>query len=152
MQNCLGSWLKGKGNNEMRMWMCNPIILCNKHLLGEHVEHHMFVGSINNKISMNGYIDNNLLEILSLFNRHDALVHELLRRHYIHRSPLLDFTYDHLEQRIVEYNIDRRKSLDALTTRCERCYNNAMKVYNANIDMLDAFYKESKTIEEWSVF
>lgn len=151
MENCLGSWLK-KGNNEMRMWMCNPLILCNNHLLGEHVEHHMFVGSINKKISMTGYIDNNLLEILSLFNRHDALVHELTRRHYIHKSPLPEFTYNHLNRHIVEYTIDRRKSLDALTTRCPKCYENALKVYNANIDMLDAFYKETKTISEWSVF
>ena len=30
----------------MRMWMVNPGFMCNKHLLGEHVECHMLVGHL----------------------------------------------------------------------------------------------------------
>ena len=45
----------------MRMWMVDPKIMCRKHLLGEHVEHHMFVGTINKRISIVGYLRDNLL-------------------------------------------------------------------------------------------
>jgi hypothetical protein len=30
----------------MRMWMVNPRIMCGNHLLGEHLETHMFYGII----------------------------------------------------------------------------------------------------------
>ena len=46
----------------MRMWNVNPKTLCRKHLLGEHLEIHMFVGSINKKISMKGYLEKGFLE------------------------------------------------------------------------------------------
>ncbi len=54
----------------MRQWLCDPKILCNKHLLGEHVEHHMFVGTLKAKKNVDGYVRNNLLEISSL---HDGM-------------------------------------------------------------------------------
>jgi len=40
----------------MRQWMCDPRFMCNKHLFGEHVEHHMFIGTLERKKSINGYI------------------------------------------------------------------------------------------------
>ena len=46
----------------MRMWMVDPSLLCRKHLLGEHLECHMFVGTINKNISIKGYIKNGLCE------------------------------------------------------------------------------------------
>ena len=36
----------------MRMWNVDPKLMCNKHLLGEHVEMHMFFGTIQKGISM----------------------------------------------------------------------------------------------------
>ena len=30
----------------MRMWMVDPQIMCRQHLLGEHTEMHMFVGTL----------------------------------------------------------------------------------------------------------
>lgn len=44
----------------MRMWMVPPRHMCRKHLLGEHVELHMFVGSIKNGVRVEGYLANNL--------------------------------------------------------------------------------------------
>ena len=38
----------------MRMWMVPVQYMCRKHLLGEHVEHHMLVGSIHKGLSMRG--------------------------------------------------------------------------------------------------
>ena len=49
----------------MRQWMCDPRFMCNKHLFGEHVEHHMFIGTLERKKSINGYIRNDLLLLLS---------------------------------------------------------------------------------------
>ncbi len=73
----------------MRQWMCDPRIMCRQHLLGEHVEHHMFMGSIVKGLDMSGYLKLNLLEPASLFKRHDELVDEMGKRGYNHRSPLL---------------------------------------------------------------
>jgi len=73
----------------MRMWMVNPKILCQKHLFGEHVELHMFIGTLKRKISISGYIENNLLEILSIEQRHSELLTEIIDRKYNHKSPLI---------------------------------------------------------------
>ena len=48
----------------MRMWMIDPKMLCKKHLLGEHVELHMFVGTINKNKKLDGYKKNGLVEVI----------------------------------------------------------------------------------------
>lgn len=72
----------------MRMWMVNPKKMCRKHLLGEHVELHMFVGTIKKGISIQGYIDNGLVNPRMIKKRHKELVKEMERRGYNHNSPL----------------------------------------------------------------
>ena len=47
----------------MRMWMVDPRIMCRQHLLGEHVEIHMFVGAISRGKSVKGYLEKGLLEV-----------------------------------------------------------------------------------------
>jgi hypothetical protein len=47
----------------MRMWMVPTKIMCDKHLLGEHVEHHMFLGSLKQGFNLDGYVKNNLFEL-----------------------------------------------------------------------------------------
>lgn len=68
--------------------MVPPDMMCRKHLLGEHIETHMFVGAINKGSSVAGYITGGLLEFDSLRQRHDKLVHEMMTRGYKHNSPL----------------------------------------------------------------
>ena len=46
----------------MRLWLVNPKLMCNKHILGEHLETHMFVGCINKKKNLKGYFDKGLLD------------------------------------------------------------------------------------------
>jgi len=75
----------------MRMWNIDPATMCNKHLFGEHLETHMFVGSINKGLSMRGYIENSLLDCSTLRQRHDELVLEILARGHNHKSPLPEF-------------------------------------------------------------
>jgi len=61
----------------MRMWMVNPKIMCRQHLLGEHVEIHMFVGTLSRGKSVKGYLEKGLLEVHNLYWRHEELVEEI---------------------------------------------------------------------------
>ena len=102
----------------MRMWMVDPKIMCRKHLLGEHLELHMFVGTINKGISIQGYLDKNLLEPLGLIGRHALLVEEMTRRGYNHQSPLPRPVIPIHQQWVI---IDREMALTDLLSRCEDC-------------------------------
>lgn len=99
----------------MRMWMVDPKIMCRQHLLGEHLETHMFVGAINAGKDMSGFVKNELLEIHNLQSRHDALVGEMLARGYKHNTPLAPF------HSIILGQIDQQKALAELLGRCPRC-------------------------------
>lgn len=110
----------------MRMWMVDPEIMCKKHLLGEHVETHMFVGTLLKKKSINGYIENDLFEPLALLSRHDLLVKEMEKRGMNHKSPLLnDISFDelisYLSPEHIEHSIDWQNSILDLIGRCDEC-------------------------------
>lgn len=99
----------------MRMWMVEPQLLCRKHLLGEHVELHMFVGTLNKNISIEGYLGNGLLEVHNIKSRHKALIKEMEARGMNHKSPLPDF----VEFEAGKVDVDR--SLRELRERCNFC-------------------------------
>ncbi len=99
----------------MRMWMVDTRGMCRQHLLGEHVETHMFVGAILKGTGMHGYIANNLLESKSLRQRHDALVQEMERRGMAHKSPLKDFKL------VPVGTVDRQSAQTELLRRCKEC-------------------------------
>ena len=106
----------------MRMWNVNPKTLCRKHLLGEHLEIHMFVGSINKKISMKGYLEKGFLEIHNLKKRHDALVEEMESRGYNHKSPL-----PLIKKTSKSGKVDIQNSIKILTEKCQEC---SKKMFN----------------------
>lgn len=95
--------------------MVNTKKMCRKHLLGEHVELHMFVGSINKGINIQTYIDTNLCEPNSIRSRHEELVKEMISRGYNHKSELPDFVYED------DTKVDSTKSYADLVSRCEDC-------------------------------
>jgi hypothetical protein len=101
----------------MRMWMVDPRILCNQHLLGEHAEIHMFVGAIDHGFSVKGYLDKGLLETQSLYSRHVELAEEMERRNYRHKSKIAN-KWKRVEK---SGHIDRQKNLKELISRCPRC-------------------------------
>lgn len=112
----------------MRMWMVNPKVMCRQHLLGEHVEIHMFLGAMRKGYSMLGYVENGLLEVKSLKGRHDDLVAEMLRRGYQHNSPLPDYTDEVLQRLSVIESVSevpRKEAFDELLGRCQRCRSGA---------------------------
>lgn len=79
----------------MRMWKVDPSKMCRKHLLGEHVEMHMFVGTINKGVVKDfpnsRYVKDGLVEVHHIRARHDELVAEMTRRGYNHKTPLPEF-------------------------------------------------------------
>lgn len=99
----------------MRQWLVNPKLLCRKHLLGEHVESHMFVGTILKKKSLDGYFRNRLLEVHNLKRRHQELVQEMTARGYNHKSKLPYF------RSWKEGYVDRKGNIKELTRRCKEC-------------------------------
>jgi len=112
------------------MWMVDPKIMCRQHLLGEHVEHHMFMGTIKKKKNLQGYVDNNLFEYLSLVNRHKELVFEMLNRGFKHNSELIVYDGSYLNNKIWNSKVDRIKSLKELLDRCSECRQRYMEKQN----------------------
>lgn len=102
----------------MRQWHVPPEIMCREHLCGEHVEHHMLAGTLLRGRSVNGYLRKGLLEVMTLFERHDELVAEMLRRGYNHQSPMPEELREYLYP---AGHVDRPNSLSELYHRCPRC-------------------------------
>ena len=103
------------------MWGVNPKLLCRKHLLGEHVEMHMFVGSINKGFSIDGFINTGLVETDKIRKRHGELANEMLHRGYNHNSLLPEFKIRK------GCNISLNKNLKDLYNRCIICKERGLK-------------------------
>ena len=91
--------------------------MCRQHLLGEHVEIHMFIGTINRGKSVKGYLENGLLEVHNLYNRHEELVEEIIRRKYNHYSEVKK-KWKSAEKVGI---INKEKNLKELISRCSKC-------------------------------
>ena len=109
----------------MRMWMCDTRILCRQHLLGMHLEMHMFIGSMAKKIKMTGYLEKNLLEPLLIKKLHDDLVIEMISRGYSHKSDLTKIDFEnaiqYLSKEEINYKVNKEDSLNELLNRCDKC-------------------------------
>ena len=107
----------------MRMWLCDPKIMCQQHLCGEHVEMHMFLGTLKQGKKIDGYLKNNLFEPLALFSRHEELRREMTDRGYNHKSEMYgvpDVVFNLSEEKN-SIRIDRDKALKDLLDRCPKC-------------------------------
>ena len=107
----------------MRMWGVKPNQLCRKHLLGEHVEMHMFAGTVKAKKSITGYIRKGLVNPRLIKTRHDELAKELESRGYNHQSPL-EFNCLNLP----EHFLSIKSNIRELKSRCPICFNRKEKV------------------------
>lgn len=104
--------------------MCDPVIMCRQHLLGEHRELHALYGCLREGISLDGYLKYGLIEMGSLWGRHLALVREMEARGYRHKSPLPG--YEDLPYRAeLPGVVDRSRELAVLLDRCGRCWSRA---------------------------
>ena len=125
----------------MRMWMVNPKMLCHRHLLGEHRELHAIIGSLRIENGIQGYIDNNLVEVESVLQRHEVIVKEMTVRGYKHRSPITEEpNIKYLPEEHKTFRVNRESSFNDLYTRCKMCAWRSYLFYSNWYDLLDAFY------------
>ena len=99
----------------MRMWNVNPEMMCRKHLLGEHFEMHMFVGTLLKNKSLDGYIKKGLVEVHNIEKRHRELAEEMVKRGFHHHSPIREFTS------VTKGKVDSEKNIIELRERCKEC-------------------------------
>ena len=94
----------------MRMWMLPPETMCRKHLLGEHVELHMLLGSLRRGKNIDGFLAG-------------KLVLEMERRGYRHASPLDEAECETLARRYgrTGTGIDAGANAAELARRCPEC-------------------------------
>ena len=109
----------------MRQWLVNPKLLCTQHLLGEHVECHMFVGSIRKGISIQGYVDKGLVDTSKIVFRHNELVKEMTSRGFKHDSPLPIFAVVNMG------HVDSINNIYELKRRCLDCRFRIENILNA---------------------
>lgn len=100
-----------------RMWMVDPALLCQEHLLGEHKELHQLVGHVRagNRAVIDGHAAKGQIDTGKIQERHDTLVAEMERRGFDHDSPLA------YEDDIDAGAVDREESIAALKERCTAC-------------------------------
>jgi hypothetical protein len=129
------------------MWQVSPKILCNNHILGEHRELHAIMGTLKKGISIKGYIDNNLVEVQSIIERHKALVQEMTARGYKHHSPIDEEPHtEYLPEEYRTFEVDRESSFNDLYYRCEVCRWRSYLFYYAGYDLLDPFYSDTVVV------
>ncbi|MDD9819211.1 MAG: pyrimidine dimer DNA glycosylase/endonuclease V [Gammaproteobacteria bacterium] len=109
----------------MRMWGVNPALLCDKHLLGEHVEMHMFAGTIRKGISTKGYEETGLVVLSKIRSRHNAIAREMKRRGMNHQSPI-----DNIVNGRKGGWIDAERNLQELKRRCRECRKRIERLRN----------------------
>jgi len=106
----------------MRMWMVPVIILCKKHLVGEHGEIHKHRHNFVKKHSITGRIFPIVqIEPLSMQVRHDELAEELIRRGGNHQSPYTMPDLSYLPEVARNVKVDTNVSLNDLLNRCTEC-------------------------------
>jgi len=77
----------------MRIWDVHPEHLCRQHLLGEHRELHGLWNILTKHGGRGGYSQHPetkrwVGKEKALFDRHELLVAEMMRRGYAHKTPL----------------------------------------------------------------
>lgn len=98
----------------MRIWDVDPKHLCRKHLLGEHRElHGLWNILVHNKKGYSKHPETLrwVGKLPALRKRHDALVKEMSKRGYNHKSPLIDKVCGKEEQDAFVNSIDEQFSL-----------------------------------------
>ena len=110
----------------MRMWNVEPKFMCVNHLMGEHLEMHMFVGTLKKGVSVKGYVENGLVEIHNIKKRHDELAKEIVARGFNHKSNLKF----NMGKRRDEGSVNRANSLKILRNRCAYCRNLQLRFFS----------------------
>jgi len=106
----------------MRMWMINPKLLCNKHLLGEHGEIHKHRHNFVKQHKIKGRIFPVVqIEPMSMGIRHNELAEEMLSRGLNHKSDYEMPSISYLNNAERFARVDIEISYKDLISRCEEC-------------------------------
>ena len=92
--------------------------MCNRHLLGEHVEIHMLAGNIKRGKSIDGFLAG-LVDPCLVIQRHEDIVNEMVHRGMNHKSPL--DCPEEIASSLTAQPISGISNLDELARRCHRC-------------------------------
>ena len=98
----------------MRMWKVDPKLMCNRHLFGEHLDMHMFVGMIKSGREIKEFIDDGSIETGNIEFRHKELVKEIKARGFEHETSL-SCNFD------PSGKIDPIKNIEELKSICSDC-------------------------------
>lgn len=126
------------------MWNVPPAWMCRKHLLGEHVEMHMFLGSLRNGIDLKGYIQGGLVEVSNIIPRHNLLVREMKRRGYNHQTSMQKDQFDDFDAyRLGNGFVDVSRSVSDLIERCDQCRERIPAMYE-----IYSYYKGANAVKD----
>jgi hypothetical protein len=111
----------------MRMWMLNPELPCNRHLLGEHAELHKFKPSFEKKHNMKTRIERRQIFPSVMKERHDRIAEEMTRRGMNHNSPytMPDISYIGIMNELTGHDIEN--NIKDLCGRCPECRERILK-------------------------
>ena len=107
----------------MRMWMVNPKLLCDKHLLGEHGEMHKFIPTFKKRYKVDKRFSPVVqIQFKGYQKRHDFIASEMISRGMNHKSPLPELPdFKDIYPQYFDKTVDISKSKEDLIIRCERC-------------------------------
>ena len=116
-----------------RMWMVKPEIMCRQHLLGEHKEIHQLLGTLRKQYKIDGYTRHNCVEVSSIEHRHNALVVEMQKRGYNHKSPIptqshINDMSEYLNPDSRNFIINKNSSLRDILERCPECRKRLLEI------------------------
>ena len=99
------------------MWMTNPECMCQQHLLGEHLELHMFATHLRNGKGIAGFIKSNCIEPGAIKIRHDLLVKYMKN----HNTPIEQPNLSKYSKEEREAKVDVKEAGKLLYSRCGLC-------------------------------
>lgn len=108
----------------MRMWMIDPSLMCDKHLLGEHGEIHKFRPSFVKDVRITGRVYPVVqIEPASMKARHDELTAEMERRFgKSYDSPYEQPDLSAYSPEQVNARVDLNHNKLDMASRCPACF------------------------------
>jgi len=107
-----------------RQWLADPQYMCRQHLLGEHLEAHIFVSKMEKDYSLEGFIRGSMFFGAEYVKyRHDIIARYLSRfSNKEHKTPLWIGDFEKINYPLKKPNEkDFSKSNDDLYGRCQKC-------------------------------
>ena len=105
----------------MRMWMVNPKLLCQRHLLSEHCDIHRFISSVRVGHDVRRCLIRAMIDPSKVYQRHAELEEEIAERGGRLNSPLLASECNAYAKWYGSTTINISRSLSDLSNCCIDC-------------------------------